>query len=337
MRRLFLPLLGVALAIPFILFLVWDTQTRTLGNTLLADITAAKQRTIKRDPPPKEPKHDNGFKCLAGMLDVMPPGALVPFSGKNIDALEPFISGAKPVTELPPEVRASMIAFSPWAGSVRDCAQSMALGWVDGIAPWAPADNLRAARLAEAMPVLIDFTALELRVLLADLQPEVALERCSTTWALAADQSHLGLAGAKTARLAVKWLAPACTAALKALPAEATPVRATVGKQWLALKQRLALPKEVIEAERIRGSLRNFAWVSDEAIRTQLPGVVMPANSGFMSRIETGRKWRAWDQAMRELATGTPSGPVDASLPTALSDYEQTADELESLASVASK
>jgi hypothetical protein len=192
-------------------------------------------------------------------------------------------------------------------------------------------------RLAEAMPALIDFTALELRVLVADGQPEVALERCSTIWALAADQTHLGLAGAKTARLAVKWLAPACTAALKALPAEATPVRTEVGKQWLALKQRLALPKEVVEAERIRGSLRTFAWVSDEAIRKQLPGVVMPANTGFMSRIEAGRKWRAYDQGMRELTKETPSGPVDASLPTALSDYEQTADELDTLAGLASK
>lgn len=336
MRRLFV-VLGVALAIPFVLFLVWDTQTRTLGNTLLADISAGKQRTIKRDPPLKEPKHDNGFKCLGGMLDVSPPGALAPFTGKNIEALEPFINGTRPVNEIPPEVRASMIAFSPWAGGVRDCAQSKELSFVEGIAPWAPVDNVRAVRLAETMPALIDFTRLELRVLIADGQPEVALERCSTTWALAADQTHLGLAGAKTARLAVKWLAPACTDAVKALPAEATPVREAVGKQWLALKQRLALPKEVVEAERIRGSLRTFAWVSDEAIRKQLPAVVMPANTGFMARIEAGRKWRAYDQGMRELTKESPSGPVDASLPTALNDYEQTADELDALAALASK
>jgi hypothetical protein len=84
-----------------------------------------------------------------------------------------------------------------------------------------------------------------------------------------------------------------------------------------------------MEAERINESLRTYAWVSDEAIRKQLPGVVMPASTDFMARVEAGRKWRKWDEAMR--------AADDAALKAQLSDYEQASAELDALAALASK
>jgi hypothetical protein len=344
MRRL-LFILGVAAAIPVVLFLTWDTQTRTLGNALIADVSTTKQKTIKRDPEPRSPMHENGFQCLGSMLDVTP-GDFGPFGAKNVGSLEPFISGAKPVTEVPPEIRTSMLTFSPWAGSMRGCGDSKQLTWVEGLSPWAPQTNARRVRLAEAMPALIEFTALELRVLIADGQPEVALERCSATWGLAADQTHLGKVGAVNARLAVKRLAPACGDALNAVPPE---VKAQLAKQWSAIESRLAAPRELVEAERLNTSLRTFAWVSDEAIRAQLPGLTMSSDTAFMNRVNTGRSWRAWDTAMRKLISVADvagaerqqaADGVEALVPsqfaTVLNEYEQTGALLDAMAAMAS-
>lgn len=306
MRKLLLALLVLA-AIPVVLFLIWDTQTRTLAHSLTADLTAVKARVIRRDPPPKVPLHDNGYQCLGAMLDVTP-SDLGPFSPKNLASLEPFITGAKPISELSAEVRASMVSLSPWANSMRSCGDSHQLAWVEGVSLWAAANNLRWVRLTEVMPSLIEFTALELRVLLADGQPEVVLERCGATWAMVADQSHLGQGGAMNARTAVRRLAPACGAALAAVPAE---VKTQVAGQWAPLRNRLAPAKEIIEAERLGNSLRTFAWVADDASRAQLPGVVVPAMTSFSSKLSTGRTWRSWDAAMRELVAAA-EGPERA-------------------------
>lgn len=297
MRRL-IPILVVLAAIPVVLFLVWDTQTRSLGNALLAEFTTLKQRSFSREPRPRAPLHENGYQCVASMLDVTT-ADFGPFSPKNATALDLFVTGQRPVSEVPPDVRAFMLTFSPWAVSMRGCGDSARLAWVDGLSPWASPTHARWVRLSDAIPSLIEFTALELRVLIADAQPEVALERCSATWAMVADQSHLGQLGAMNARMAVRRLAPACGEALAAVPPE---VRTQLAKQWAPLKSRLASPKEVIEAERIGTSLRTFAWVTDEAIRSQLPAVTVPSGSDFRSRVRVARTWRAWDEAMRELA-----------------------------------
>lgn len=297
MRRILIIAVLLAVGLPLGFFLVWDTQTRALGNQLISDLTAAQKQVFTRTPPPGTPLHDNGFKCLGAMLDVTP--ELRPFTPGAAASLDPFITGQKPISELPPEVRARMLAISPWAASMRGCGESVELSFVEGLSPWAPVNQPRLMKLGDAVPALIEFTALELRLLLADGQPDVALERCSQTWAMVADQSHLGQAGALNARMAVRRLAPACGEALAKVPAD---VRAQLGKQWAVLPGRLAPAKEVVEAERLAGSLRVFAWVSDEAIRERLPGVVASGPADLMSRERVGRLWRAWDQAMRKLA-----------------------------------
>jgi hypothetical protein len=341
MRRLLFGL-GVVAATAVALLLFWRAQTATLANALTADLAAARQTSIKRDPPPRAPMHQNGYQCLGSMFDVTAAdfGA---FGAKNAASLEPFITGASPAGEISLELRSQMLAFSPWASALRECGDSMQLSWVEGLSPWATQPNTRWQRLVDAMPALIEFTALELRVLLADGQPEVALERCSATWALAADQSHLGLAGAANARLSLKRLSPACRDALAAVPPE---VKAQVAKQWPPLKKRLASTKALVEAERLATSLQRFAWVSDEAVRAK--GAVMPAATDFSSRVRAGREWSAWDAAMRTLLTVADSpGPerqrsvkeVDAiaksQLGTALDEYEQSGAWLDALCDLA--
>ncbi|MDP1826502.1 MAG: hypothetical protein Q8L48_24750 [Archangium sp.] len=299
MKRIILLLGALALAAPVALFLTWDTQTRNLGNALLAELTTAKKTLITRTPPPQAPLHDNGYQCVGAMLDVTA-SDFAPFYGKE-KPLEDFITGAKAITDLPEDVRAKMKAFSPWATSLRGCGESMKLSYVEGVAPWAPDTHPRQVRLASAIPALIEFTALELRVLLGDQQPEVALERCSQTWAMVADQSHLGLAGALHARMAVRRLAPACGEALAAVPAD---VRAQVAKPWASLKNRLATPHELIDLERLKLSLVVFAWVSGDPIRTQLPPAALPVGApGLKRRLRVGRLWHQWDAAMRKLSS----------------------------------
>jgi hypothetical protein len=299
MKRIILVLTVLALATPVALFLTWDTQTRTLGNALLADLTTAKKVIITRTPPPQAPLHENGYQCVGGMMDVTPTD-FAPFYGQQ-SGLEDYITGTKPISDLPRDVRARMQSFSPWATSLRGCGESLQLSWVDGISPWAPETQLRQARLAAAIPALIEFTALELRVLLADQQPEVALERCTQTWAMVADQSHLGLVGALHARMAVRRLAPACGAALAAVPPE---VRTQVAKPWAALRSRLAPAHELIELERLKSSLVVFAWVSGDAIRPQLPPAALPVGEpGLKRRLRVGRLWHQWDGAMRKLGS----------------------------------
>ena len=331
MRRILIVIVLLAVGIPGGLFLTWDTQTRTLGNQLISDVTAAQKQVFNRTPPPRAPLHDNGYQCLGGMMDVTP-SDLRPFSPGAASALEPFITGQKPITELPPEVRARMLAISPWASSLRACGESLHLSWVDGLSPWAPVNQPRLLKLGVAVPSLIEFTALELRVLLADGQPEVALERCTQTWAAVTDQSHLGLAGALNARMAVRRLAPACGEALAKAPAE---IRKQVAPQWAGLSSRLASAAEVVEAERLAGSLRVFAYVSDGPIRERLPGVVTAGPTDFMSVMRVGRTWRKWDAAMRKLAAeaagpgrDAASAAVDALVPSqyagALRAYDET-------------
>lgn len=328
MRRILIVAVLLAVGVPLGLFLRWDTQTRTLGNQLISDVTTAHKQVFTRTPPPGTPLHDNGFQCLGAMLDVTP--ELRPFSPGAAASLDPFITGQKPISELPAEVRARMLTISPWAASMRGCGESMQLSFVESLSPWAPVDSPRMSKLAQAVPALIEFTALELRLLLADSQPDVALERCSQTWAMVADQSHLGQAGALNARMAVRRLAPACGEALSKVPGE---VRAQIGKQWAVLPSRLAPGKEVIEAERLANSLKVFAYVSDEAIRQQLPGVVTSGPADLWGRMRVGKLWRTWDQAMRRLAdqASSPdeaSAEVDALVPSqyagALKAYDET-------------
>lgn len=278
--------------------LSWQIQTRALGEALVKDLAVAKSRVIERTPRPKAPLHDNGFQCLGEMLDVNPTD-FSPFYGKEMDRLKDFIEGTRPIAELPPEVSAQLKALSPWAASLRSCGDSAKLAAVDGLAPGTPSQSARWVRLVDALPALIEFTALELRVLLADGQPEVALERCTATWAMVADQSHLGLLGATFARRSVRRLAPACGAALAAAPPD---VRAQVAKQWAPLKNRLASAQEIIDLERLSTSLLLFAWVAPGAERAQLPQVTPRGSSDLKSRLRVQRLWSAWDPAMRKLA-----------------------------------
>lgn len=288
----------------------WRLQTRALGDALVQDLAAVKKVTLARTPAPRAPLHDNGLRCLGEMLDVTP-GDLTPFAGEGKPALEPFIIGARPLSELPPEVRARLLALSPWAAAMRGCGDSMQLAWVEGLSPWTPSSHPRPQRLAAAMPALLEFTALELRVLLADAQPAVALERCGSTWAMAADQSHLGLLGATSARMAVRRLAPACAEALAAVSPE---VRAQVARQWAPLKNRLASNGELVEHERLHLTLLAFAWVASEAQRAQLPPVSALGPADLKIRLRTERTWRGWDAAMRQLAAvaATPGPARDA-------------------------
>ncbi len=103
MRRLLIIVALLAVAIPFGLFIQWDTQTRSLGNKLIADLTTAQKQVFTRTPPPGTPLHDNGFQCLGAMLDVTP--ELRPFTPGAAASLDPFITGKQPIGELPPEVR----------------------------------------------------------------------------------------------------------------------------------------------------------------------------------------------------------------------------------------
>lgn len=179
MRKILIVAVLLAIALPGALFLMWDTQTRTLGNQLISELTTAQKQTFTRTPPPRAPVHENGFQCLGAMLDVTPD--LRPFNPGPASAFDAFITGEKPISELPADVRARMVNLSPWAASLRACGESLQLTFVDGLAPWAKVTHPRFIKLGEAVPALIEFTALELRVLLADQQPEVALERCAST------------------------------------------------------------------------------------------------------------------------------------------------------------
>jgi hypothetical protein len=294
MRKLAL-LIGLVVAVLGGLALTWTLQTRALAEALVKDLSVAKASVIERTPPARAPLHENGFACVGAMMDVTA-ADFAPFYGKDSAGLKEFITGQRPISELAPEVKTKMQAFSAWASSLRACGDSAKLVYVDGITPWAQPQQPRTARLADAIPALIEFTALELRVLIADGQPEVALERCSATWAMVADQSHLGLLGALHARMAVRRLAPACAEALAAAKPD---VRAQAATQWAPLVSRLAPAHELIELERLNISLLVYARVSPESLSTQLG--VTPTQADLRGRVAVGRMWRAWDEAMRKL------------------------------------
>ncbi len=263
---------------------------------LVKDLEAAKTREVTRTPPMLNAVHDNGFQCLGLMLDVAPRD-IGEFARK--DELAPMLTGAHP--ELLEAARPRLQTLSPWAKSMRECASSKGLRFVEGVSPWATPPNVRASRLALTTAALFRFTAIELQVLLADGQQSVVLERCSETLALGADLTHLGLQGAALMRMGLRVLAPACGAALATSSAD---VKAQVAKQWATIPARLARPAQLMEAERLSTELQGFAWTMG------VPEATLPTEPTVLRRWLMQRLWLSWDAAARKLeAVAATPGP----------------------------
>ncbi len=283
-------------------------QSRALGRQLAADVAAARANVVTRTPPPRNPQHDNGFACLAGMLKVTPRD-LSPFSlngaTKEPD-LSPWVRGDAPLDTVPPELEERARALSGWADEMRACGSSKSLKYFTGTEPW---DD--PPRHPEAVLALTRFTTFEVRRLVAEKQPQLALERCNATLAFALDQSHLGLLGAMTAVASVRVLASHCATAFNALSAEE---KKSFAPQWVVLATRLASAKEMIETERLTASVTYFAPLVDtEGIPRVREAALL--DSTMFSRYLMRRLWSAWDPRLRALVdvAEDPAGRVRAS------------------------
>lgn len=294
MRRVLFGVIGLLVLLVVGFIAVPHLQSRALGQRLAADIAKVRSNVITRTPAPRNPQHDNGFACLAGMLKVTPRD-LTPFSlngpPKEPD-LSPWVRGDAPLDTVPPELEERAAALSGWADEMRACGSSMTLKFVAGLEPW---DAL--PRYGETVMALTRFTTLEVRRLVADKQPQLALERCNATLAFALDQSHLGLLGSMTAVASLRVLSTHCATAFNALPVEE---RKNFAPQWVVLSTRLASTKEVFEVERLTGSVVFFSPLVDtEGIPR--PSEVASPGSTVVSRWVLRRLWSTWDARMRVL------------------------------------
>ncbi len=270
---------------------VHEVSVGAVADGLVKDLEAGRRRTIERSPPPQSPRHEDGFVCLRSMLGVSPTD------------LSPFLRKAgEPAVELTDEVRARLKALSPWATAMRACASSRHLTFGAGAAPEDREAVTEWLRLIGATRALFEFTRVELQVLIADAQPEVALERCSEAWAFAADLSHLGLMEAMLARAHIRSLAPSCGAALAASPPD---VKAQVAKTWATLPARLTSGPELIATERKMMGLLYFGWTKG------VPHATPAADPTFLRKLTLQRQWISWDRAMRKLeAVANTPGPA---------------------------
>ena len=280
-------------------------KTAKLREEVTRELALATRRIIERNPPAQNPLHDNGFQCLAGMLDVMPK-ELAPFEAPPDLAMQELLSGQHP-ERVDATLRARLQALTPWMKSMRECGHSARLGFNAGLTPW-EAPTLRQGQLSRAVVVFFRITNVELQALLADGQPAIALERCSETMALGADLTHLGIQGSALMRIGLRTVVPLCATALAASEPD---VKAQVAKQWALLPARLAPPRELVETERLSTAVLGLGWSA--GLPNAAPG---PEVMGFLNRVKTQRLWANFDQAMRKLAdvAATP-GParVDAS------------------------
>jgi hypothetical protein len=279
---------------------VHQRKTAKLRDDVARDLELATKRVIERNPPAQNPLHENGFQCLAGMLDVLPKD-LAPFEAPPDLAMQELLSGQHP-ERLDASMRARLQALTPWMKSMRECGHSARLGFNAGLTPW-DSPTLRHGQLLRALVVFFRFANVELQALLADGQGAAALERCSETLALGADLTHLGIQGSALMRIGLRTVVPLCATALAASEPE---VKAQVARQWATLPARLAPAQELVEAERLSTAVLGLGWSAGLPNAAPAPEVM-----GFLNRVKTQRLWANYDEAMRKLAAvaATP-GPA---------------------------
>ncbi|MFZ5440725.1 MAG: hypothetical protein ACOZQL_12010 [Myxococcota bacterium] len=225
------------------------------------------------------PIHDNGFQCLKLLLDVTRP-----------DAASAFETAAPEETQ-GDALRSQVAGAAAWVQGVRECASSARVTFVDGLSPDQPDARARGL-LRTVIPRLFHFTAAELRLLLADQQPGLALERCTASLSLAVDLSQLGADGVEVTRGGLEALAPGCARALAAAKPEE---RAEIAKAWSAIPTRMVTAPQLVARERLAGTVRWFGAAAD------LPGA--PGPQGFVPRLRHARAALDFDAAMRNAQT----------------------------------
>lgn len=232
------------------------------------------------------PVHDNGLRCLKLMLDVTQPTQGAAFSSGTLLAVA---RGEQPVAALGDEERAQVEAMSPWVAAVRECASSARLQFVEGLRPDEPRSRTKE-RLALVAPRLFAFSAVELRLVLEEKKPALAVERCTQTLALAADLSVLGVEGVQVMHDGVRVLAPPCAEALRQTSPDE---RAQAAKLWAQLPARVVSAKTLVDLERLSTGRRVFGAV----LGLEPPAEKVMPGEQFLR----GRDAVAFDEAMRAL------------------------------------
>jgi hypothetical protein len=278
---------------------VLHSRNTTLRTQVTQDLEQARKRVVARSPPTTNALHDDGFHCLAGLLDVAPK-SFSPFDEKPDARLLALFSGQHPEL-VDATMRERLLLFSPWVKSLRECSHSARLTFTSGLTPW-DSPTLRNGQLSHSMVALFRFTNVEVQALLTDGQVSTALERCTETLQLGTDLTHLGIQGSALLRVGLRTIVPLCATALAASEPE---VKAQVAKQWAALPARLATTEELVDDERLASAVLGFGWSAG------LPGAKQPEVATWNERVGTQLLWRRHDQAMRKLhdVAATP-GPA---------------------------
>lgn len=299
-RRVLLAIGALVVLMVAGLLLSWHLQERALGEALVADITATMARPIERSAKPESFKHENGYACFAGMVDVTPKD-LSPFEMKDSEVLKEVMdAGVMPEALLP-----KVTSLEPWAESMRACGDSEQLKFVDGVTPFASFGDAKSERGNQALLALSRLTRLQARMLARDEQWQTIAERCAGTLEVALDRSHVNLIGAMIAASAVKQLSPQCGVALQRASAEARPALA---KRFGALPSRLVSSREVVEVERQTLGLMMYGWRLSSEVRATLPSGEQLVAEEWWPRFMSARLWSRWDRSMRQLSVAAEQG-----------------------------
>lgn len=290
-------LIAVGISVPLLVVGFVAATIRTnhqLGDQLLTDIATLRAKRIKvlRPEGAMPPRHTNGLACLASVAKSAPP-SVTAFNDAKAEATV-FANGEKPLSDLPEATRAMIEPLRPWVVAMRECGDAAELQWVEAVEPWGDLNPVMKSNIA------MRHTALDARILLSEGHAARALQSCTEGLESTLDVSHLGLTGSIVAATAVRTLAPICAAAWT----EVTPeVRKDIGPRWVLLSTRLASDAEILECDRVAGSVLVFAPYASSEARAKFPPLASP---GFelspVDRVSLPRLWGRWDASMRQLA-----------------------------------
>ena len=278
MRRVWLSLLAVLLALGLVFALVLDRQGRAASEALRTDVNAMQARTLELDAATFK---GSVFECVAPEADVAPELT------QGLRSLDPTVraiaQGHAPFSTLPEAQRVEFESHLAWMDRVLACGEQRFVVPTDGIGPYADIRHGRRQSMPRLMDALSSLAPLKWRRTGA-LQSDLVLRECGELWVLAVGWQRLeGLESMLPTLVTMGSTMALCLEAAK----QASPgAKAAFTQRVKDLKVLAPTFSEVMALERTQNALRLFgAWVPLD-VNAQLP---MEAQRWTQTQYET--KW----------------------------------------------
>jgi hypothetical protein len=314
MRRVWLSLLAVLLALGLVFALVLDRQGRAASEALRTDVNAMQARTLELDAATFK---GSVFECVAPEADVAPE------LSQGLRSLDPTVraiaQGHAPFSTLPEAQRVEFESHLAWMDRVLACGEQRFVVPTDGIGPYADIRHGRRQSMPRLMDALSSLAPLKWRRT-ETLQSDQVLRECGELWVLAVGWQRLeGLESMLPTLVTMGSTMGLCLEAAKQASPEA---KSAFLQRVKDLKSLAPTFSEVMALERTQNALRLFgAWVPLD-VNAQLP---MEAQRWTQTQRETKWArgvpatlalrlyWRRFEPGMRAVGEANSASEASAS------------------------